>query len=708
MQERDLDHTIEALQQQIAQVHRCAAEDSGQLADMMAETLQGLVNIVGELRAAQENLRQWKDELSAARREVEASHRRYQSLFESIPHGCLMTDSAGIIKEANQTALDLFSTERECLIGKPLLDLITAKSCHQAFGGNRVPDLEKVHKAQDFKVRLKPLGRPDFPAVIRAVALPSAQSGAPDDLCWLIRSLAEGRRIDEGRRAREELYYNFFEEDLTGEFISTPDGQILACNPAFARIFGFASVEEAMSCNLDTLYPNHQAREAYLELIRKEKKIECHETELRRRDGQPVQLIEKALGTFDDQGRLVEIQGYVFDITDRKLLEEQLRQSQKMEAVRRLANRVAHDFNNLLVGVKGYSELLLYHIDSQDPLRKDIEEIRKAGELAAALTHKLLTFSRKTTSQHPVVIDLKAAVASLDGKLRTLISEGIDLTYICDPGPSLIKADPGQIGQVLTNLITNAREAMPQGGKITVTIANVHLDESYARQHVGVQAGPYVMLAVADSGIGMDEETLSHVFEPFYTTKKQGKERGLGLATVYGIIEQCGGHISISSRLAEGTTIKIYLPVIQESKTCRTGTGGLAGLGQQAARKGMETLLLVEDEESVRTAIGMILRKFGYTVLEAHQGEEAMIICEQYQGPIHLMLTDMVMPRMSGLDLARRLRPYRPEMKVIFMSGNLGVIYDQQNSSEPNLNLLSKPFVLGDLVHRVRQVLDEK
>jgi len=701
MEERGFGFAIEALQQQLAEMNRLAAEEPSQLIDTLADSLQELLSTIEELKIAREELHQKREEMSAAHHALEAERRRYQRLFEFIPYGYLVTDAAGAIREANPAAAAMFCVGQDQLIGKSLITFIAAKS--RPALNSQILKLEVGGKVQEWKLRLKPLGRQTFPAMVTVAALSALVSPQtePPNLCWLIRNFAEHRQTDATLRETEERYHLFFEEDLTGEFISTPNGQILACNRAFARILGFASVEEAMSCNIESLYPDHKTRETYLELLQKEKKIEYRETELYRRDGQPVQLIEKAIGTFDAQGRLIEIKGYLFDITERKGLEEQLRQSQKMEAISRLSNRIAHDFNNLLVGIRGYSDLLLYHLDNSDPLRKDIEEIRKAGDRATSLTQQLLIFSRKQAFQARMV-DLSDVISGMD--IQNLITEDISLTLACASGLGMVKADPCQIEQIITKLVINACEAMLQGGNLIIKITNVHLDEGYARQHVDVQSGSYVMLSVSDSGTGMDEETQSHLFEPFFTTKRQEKERGLSLSTVYGIVQQSSGHITVSSRLGQGTTFTIYWPIVRE-----LNLSPAAGSTRLIHRKhkGSETVLLVEDEESVRTAICVILKKFGYTVLEAHQGEEAMMLCKQHQGPIHLMLTDMSMPQMNGLDLAHHLKPLRPEMKVIFMSGNLNIIVDQQHSPEPQMNLLSKPFVLDDLVSRVRHVLDE-
>ncbi|MCD6554092.1 MAG: GAF domain-containing protein [Anaerolineae bacterium] len=388
------------------------------------------------------------------------------------------------------------------------------------------------------------------------------------------------------------------------------------------------------------------------------------------------------------------------ELAERKRLEEQLLHSQKLEAVGRLAGGVAHDFNNLLTAIIGYSDLVLMSLGQNDPLYKDVEEIKKAAERAASLTRQLLAFSRKQMLQ-PKVLDLNATVTHMEKMLQRLIRENIELVTILDPALGHIKADPGQIEQVIMNLAVNARDAMPQGGRLTIETANVVLDENYAHQHMEVQPGPYVMLAVSDTGMGMDDETQAHIFEPFFTTKGVGQGTGLGLATVYGIVKQSGGHIRVYSEPGHGTTFKIYLPRIEEvvESDRRAPIPG-------ESPPGRETILLVEDEDMVRDLARRVLLQRGYTVLEARHGREAFQICEQHRGPIHLLVTDVVMPLMNGRELAKRLTTLHPEMKVLYISGYTDNIIIHHGLLEPGMAFLQKPFTPAALAHKVRQALD--
>ena len=389
------------------------------------------------------------------------------------------------------------------------------------------------------------------------------------------------------------------------------------------------------------------------------------------------------------------------DITARKRVEEQLRQSQKMEAVGQLAGGVAHDFNNLLTAIIGYSDLGLARLREGDRLRKHVQEIKKAGEQAASLTRQLLAFSRRQVMV-PQVLDLNSVVGNVQKMLRRLIGEDIDLLTVPGPGLGRVKADPGQMEQVILNLALNARDAMPQGGKLTIETGNLDLDESYTRSHIDVAPGPYVMLAVSDSGCGMDAETLSHIFEPFYTTKEEGKGTGLGLATVYGIVKQSGGHISVSSDPGKGTTFTTYLPRVEESIVPVRPS-----LAAGKSSRGTETVLLVEDDVTARDVVREVLQSRGYTVLEATGSNEALEIGErQVSRPIHLMLADVVMPEMSGPQLADRLACLHPKMKVLYMSGYTDAAVARHVKLTRDIPYLQKPFAAEVLARKVRELLD--
>lgn len=380
--------------------------------------------------------------------------------------------------------------------------------------------------------------------------------------------------------------------------------------------------------------------------------------------------------------------------------EEQLRQSQKMEAIGQLAGGVAHDFNNLLTAICGHSELALKRLTPEDPLHRHLESIRKSGARASALTRQLLAFSRKQILQ-PKIIDLNQIVVDMNKMLQRLIGEDIDLLMGLAADLGKVKADPNQIEQILLNLSINARDAMPKGGRLTIETSNVDLSEDYSRDHVSVSPGQYVMLAVSDNGCGMDAETQAHIFEPFFTTKEVGKGTGLGLATVYGIVKQSEGTIWLYSEVSRGTSFKIYLPCAEALvKEVEIEGDDFESL------QGTETVLLVEDEAVVREMATEILRDSGYHVLEAKHGHEAMILGRQHSGRIHLMLTDVVMPQMSGRELAEQLTPLRRDMKVLYMSGYTDDAIVHHGVLDEGTAFIGKPFTPSALARKVREILD--
>jgi signal transduction histidine kinase len=450
-------------------------------------------------------------------------------------------------------------------------------------------------------------------------------------------------------------------------------------------------------------YANPDDRFRFQKEIEKKGSLREFEVRLLKKDGTEMHCMITASVRRADDGTILGYQGFIRDMTEHKKLEEQLIQAQKMEAIGTLAGGVAHDFNNILTSIIGYGELLSMDLPREGSMRASMEEINKAAKRAAALTRQLLVFSRRQVIQ-PDVLDLNEILTGTEHMLGRLIGEDIELVTI--PGPALwsVEVDPGQIEQVIMNLAVNARDAMPQGGKLTIESLNVDLDAEFFRAHaVEARPGPYVMLAVSDTGKGMDRETLSHIFEPFFTTKERGRGTGLGLSTVYGIIKQSGGFIWAYSEPGEGTTFKIYLPTVS----------GHAGSGQQEPApadklKGSETLLIVEDDDTLRNLACKVLERRGYKVLLASRGEEALTVSEQYDGAIHLIVTDVVMPGMNGRELAENLQSLRPDMRVLYMSGYTDDAIVRHGVLRPGVNFIEKPCTPENLAQKVRKVLDKK
>lgn len=415
---------------------------------------------------------------------------------------------------------------------------------------------------------------------------------------------------------------------------------------------------------------------------------------LKQRLGRLVPSVQRALRELDDRAERKRAEEAL------RQSEKQFRQSQKMEAVGRLAGGIAHDFNNLLTVIMGYSQVLLTELGPQHPLRGKIEETLKAGERAATLIRQLLTFSSKQ-SLDPKILSLNTAVTSLESLLRRLIGEDIQLVSKLDPTNGRLHADQAQLEQVLVNLIVNARDAMPKGGTLTIETAQVELTRSPVYHLTPLPPGPYVRLAVSDTGCGMDRKTQSHIFEPFFTTKGEGKGSGLGLSTVFGIVTQCGGAIDVTSRVGHGTRFDLYFPSVESDILTTVPT---QPLGQP--QRGTETILLVEDEPSVRTLVRDELRKLGYRVLEAKNGVEACLLATQQAGSLHLLLTDVVMPGMGGRELAQHLSVIKPDLRILFMSGYMDDVGIMAGQEEGTSSFLQKPFTPEVLARAVRNLLD--
>jgi PAS domain S-box-containing protein len=506
----------------------------------------------------------------------------------------------------------------------------------------------------------------------------------------------------EALRASEAQFRKFIENLPLGVYRSTPDGRVQMANPALLRMLGYDSWQELAFQNLEgEAFEAGYPRSAFCEQIEREGEARGLEAAWKRRDGSVIFVRESARAFRADHGRVLYYDGIVEDVTERRRLEEELRQAQKMEAVGRLASGVAHDFNNLLTIIIGYSDLLLEKVSARDGMRLPVEEIKKAAERAASLTRQLLAFSRKQVPP-PHILDLNSLLTNVDKVLGRMTGEDIELVTHLPSGLGRVKADPGQIEQVIMNLAVNALHAMPQGGQLTLEAANVELDSSYASSHESVLPGHYVMIAVSDTGIGMDAETQARIFQPFFTAKQQGEGMGVGLATVYGIVRHSEGHIWVYSEPGKGTTFKVYLPRVDHAVELIAPTQ----VPVDELSRGSETILLAEDEEAVRSFARDLLESRGYQVLEAKGGHEALEVGGRYKKRIHLLLTDVVMPQMSGAELVKHLAPLHPETKVLYMSGYGDHAVVQHGLLDASTVFLRKPFTADVLARKLREVLD--
>jgi two-component system cell cycle sensor histidine kinase/response regulator CckA len=521
------------------------------------------------------------------------------------------------------------------------------------------------------------------------------------------------RGAEAALRESERRFRRLAESGIIGIAVADVDGNVLEANDAYLNLVGYSRDELASGAiRWKDLTPPEflSLTERAAEQLKASGAALPFETETLRKDGSRASIVvgiamleyPKTIAiTADISERKQAEKGRARAEQALRQSEEQLRQAQKMEAVGRLAGGIAHDFNNVLSVILSYSEVLLEDLKPADPVRGDIEHILTAAQRAAGLTRQLLLFSRQQVAE-PRVVDLDDVLVGLDKMIARILGEDVDLVVLPPKAPGRVKADPTHLEQVILNLVVNARDAMPRGGKLTIETANVELDDDYALAHLPAKPGPYVMLAVSDTGMGMDRATQARIFEPFFTTKEMGKGTGLGLSTVFGIVQQSGGNIWVYSELGKGTTFKIYLPRVDAEVDAPKQHV------EPATLRGTETILLVEDEDQVRAVLSTALCRHGYTVILAENAGEALLVCERHPQPIHLLLTDVVMPHMSGPELAKRLAQTRPEMRVLCMSGYTDDSVVRHGVLESGTAFIQKPVTPALLTRKIRAVLDNE
>ncbi|NPU98309.1 MAG: response regulator [Candidatus Omnitrophica bacterium] len=621
--------------------------------------------------------------------------RQWQSTFDAVKDAIFILDADQRVVRTNQAADKLFQ--------RPV-DAMTGRHCWEIVHGTTepIPECPLLRVRQSLQRETRELRMGEFWFEVTVDPILDAENRLTG-VVHIMSDITERKQAEERIRQSEESYRNIFQNAQVGLFRTRiSDGKILESNDQLARMFGYNNREEFIAEYATWKnYVDPGTRERMLEQIHQNGFIENFEARFYRKD-RSIFWARYSARLYPEQGW---IEGVAQDITEHKRVEEeraklqeQLQQAQKLESIGRLAGGVAHDFNNMLSVVLGYGEIILGDLHQEDPLRDKVQEMVNAGQRAKALTSQLLAFSRKQTLQ-PQVLDLNNQIRNIEKMLRRLLAEDIELSLILAKDLPWVLFDPGQLDQVIINLAVNARDAMPKGGRLLIETSVVDLDEAYAAAHHEINPGKYVMLAFTDTGYGMDKETSSRVFEPFFTTKEKGKGTGLGLSTVYGIVKQSGGHIWVYSEPDKGTTFKIYFPPTEEKPKAQEEI-----VIPQALSSGGH-ILVVEDDMSVRNLVKILLSSLGYTVTIAANGDEALRLVEKKGVKPDLVITDVVMPKMSGKELIDRLRKTYPLLKALFISGYTDNAIAHHGVLDPGTPFIQKPFTIHDLSRKVREML---
>lgn len=635
-------------------------------------------------------------EVEHQRADLEEEHARVAAIVDSSEDAIISTDVQGKIVRVNTGAQRLLGYTADAIIGRPLTCLVAEQNPRTLSWALGQLVLDDSSRPLETELVGKDGGHVEVSVTFSPVR---NVAGVLIGLAVIARDVTARKRAEALVQLRG-LAMDAATEGIVIADATQPDQPLLYVNSAFQRITGYTS-SEVIGKNCRILQGPDTDRSTVSRLHNAIREgVSCSVEVLNyKSDGSPFWNALSISPLRDSTGVITHFVGVLTDITQRKRLEEQFRVAQKMEAVGRLAGGIAHDFNNLLTVVTGFSQLLLERYADTNPAREMVKEIFKAGERAAVLTRQLLAFGRRQVLTS-IVLDLNEVIRDAEGMLRRLIGEDIELHTQYEPHVWQVRADPGQMQQVLLNLAVNSRDAMPRGGRLWIHTSNVDLDGSFTKLRPEVRPGSYVMLAVGDTGCGMDKQTRSRIFEPFFTTKEPGKGTGLGLAMVYGLVKQSEGYVYVHSKLGRGTVFKIYLP--------RTDAA-LAPAKPAAAVSdrphGHERILIVEDDASVRTLTRRMLSDLGYSVLEASDGHEALRICKEATGRIDLVVTDVVMPKLSGRELAEQLEAIRPSMRVLFVTGYTDDSIVRHGVRQGDVNCLQKPFSADQLAHRVHQIL---
>src|SRR5579863_9892818 len=636
-------------------------------------------------------------------------------LLETLPDAIVAVDHSGTIVQVNSQMQELFGYGRDELMGQKIEMLVPNRYRRQHQHHRK--NFEEVPKTRRMGADLDLYGKrrngSEFPVEI---SLSPVSTGKGTFVLSAIRDISDRKRIaEELRRANEELHQKTAEQlgeyrarlasiiDSSEDAILSKDlnGIITSWNRGAEHIYGYAP-EEAIGKHISVLTPSDRTNEIpeILGKIGRGETVDHHESVRVTKDGRQLNVSISVSPLRDTTDKIVGASVIARDVTAQKRSEGQLRQAQKMEAIGRLAGGVAHDFNNILGIINACTEFLRDRIDPAAEPSVYVENIKKASERGRSLTKQLLAFSR-TSAIQPRVLDLNERLRDISKLLRPLLGDDVEILVVPKSPSAVVEADPGQLDQIVVNLAVNARDAMPRGGKFILETGSVRFDEEFAYQHQAMAAGKYILLTVSDTGSGMDETTISRIFEPFFTTKETGKGTGLGLATVYGIVKQSAGHILVYSEPGHGTTFKIYLP----SADHKIGVASKPEPEAVSPKRQGTTILLVEDDDIMRSLTRQLLQEHGYTVVEASDGKSALEWIESHAEPIDLLLTDVVMKRMSGPELVERLHTYRPALKIVYMSGYTGELIAEREMLQRGITLLEKPFSRTALLNTIHSTL---
>ncbi len=634
------------------------------------------------------------------KREQEEDVRQLAAIVDSSDDAILAMSEDGIIVSWNPGAERMFGYRRDEIIGQPVSRITPPDREGEPFGNMlRLRAGETV--IRDETVRVRKDGKPVHVAI--TVSPLRRKDGENIGSTTILRDISKRRSAEAALRKSEAEFRSLVENAPYGILRATASGSILQANPAMVRMLGYASEQEVMALNMaKDVYCHPERRAELIASNSKQDSVVGVEIEWKRKDASVITVRCDTHVVRNKEGRREYLETFVEDITERREMEMQLRQKQKMEAIGRLAGGIAHDFNNLLGVIIGYAELAAEKIAPGTPLHNPVEQIQKAADRASALTRQLLAFSRQQVLETKV-LHLNSIVEDMVKMLPRMLGEDIVLQLALDPALGAVKADQGQIEQVLMNLAVNARDAMPGGGRLVVRTGNIRFDSELALKHPSMTPGKYVLLSVSDTGMGMDEQTKARIFEPFFTTKQRGKGTGLGLATVYGFVKQTGGYVWVKSETGVGTTFEIYLPAISEEAP-RQHPGATVAVAAAASGRAVGTILLVEDDESLRALTKNSLEQSGYTVLAACNGMEAIEMASEHSSPIQLILTDMVLPGMNGGAVAEKVAQLHPEVKVAYMSG-----YSEFSAEETALSdsvVIPKPFTRDVLLQKLDEAFD--